>query len=192
MLRQLILLGIFAAVSVSFPIFYEWNPSAVERWMGEASDSAPSAAPAAQSAPKIAVVAMPESTAETQPLLGRKVLVRANDSGHFVAEFRLNGRKADAMIDTGATTVALNRTMARRIGISLSPADFKYEVRTANGTVKGAAATIDRVQVGRITLERIEALVLEDRALDGVLVGMSFLNRLSKFQVADGALVMQQ
>lgn len=189
MLRQLILLGIFAAACVSFPIFYELNPSAVERWLGGAP-SGQTAAALPEKAPEVAVVSMP--TPETQPLLGRKVLVRSNDSGHFVAEFKLNGRKTDAMIDTGATTVALNRTMARRIGISLASADFKYEVRTANGTVKAALATIDRVQIGRISLERIEALVLEDRALDGVLVGMSFLNRLSKFQVADGALVMQQ
>lgn len=34
--------------------------------------------------------------------------------------------------------------------------------------------------------------MLEDAALDGTLVGMSFLNRLSKFQVENGALLLVQ
>ncbi|WP_274626804.1 retropepsin-like aspartic protease family protein [Arvimicrobium flavum] len=189
MFRQLALLGMFAAISLAFPLVYEMNPGAIESWIDaqEPADRATAVEPATRIA-----AATPEPSPKAQPLVGRKVQVRANEGGHFVAEFRLNGRRIDAMIDTGATTVALNRSLARRIGISLSPADFKYEVRTANGIVKGAAATIDRVQVGRITLERIDALVLDDRALDGVLVGMSFLNQLSRFQVQGGILTMQQ
>ncbi len=190
MFRQLALLGMFAAISLAFPLVYEMNPGAIESWIDAPVQEPADRATAVEPATRIA--ATPEPSPETQPLVGRKVQVRANEGGHFVAEFRLNGRRIDAMIDTGATTIALNRSLARRIGISLSPADFKYEVRTANGIVKGAAATIDLVQVGRITLERIDALVLDDKALDGVLVGMSFLNQLSKFQVQGGMLTMQQ
>ena len=95
-------------------------------------------------------------------------------------------------MDTGATMVAINRSTARRIGISLSPGDFRHEVQTANGATKAAAAVIDRIQIGRITLQNVEAAVLDDAALDGALVGMSFLKRLSKFEMQDGALLMQQ
>jgi aspartyl protease family protein len=38
----------------------------------------------------------------------------------------------------------------------------------------------------------VPAVVLQDSALGGTLVGMSFLKRLSKFQVEDGAMILQQ
>ena len=49
---------------------------------------------------------------------------------------------------------------------------------------------IDSLQIGRIYVENVQALVLDDKALDGTLIGMSFLKRLDKFEVADGALVL--
>lgn len=78
------------------------------------------------------------------------------------------------------------------IGISLRQEDFKYKVETANGPTKAAAAVIDKLQIGRIFIDDVEAVVLEDKALDGTLIGMSFLKRLAKFQVEDGALLMVQ
>jgi aspartyl protease family protein len=35
-------------------------------------------------------------------------------------------------------------------------------------------------------------VVLEDSALAGTLVGMSFLKRLSKYEVENGAMILQQ
>ena len=71
--------------------------------------------------------------------------LRADARGHHVAEFELNNLRVQGLIDTGATTVALNESTARRAGIRLSPADFVYPVQTANGTVMGARAVIDKV-----------------------------------------------
>ena len=34
--------------------------------------------------------------------------------------------------------------------------------------------------------------MLDDKALDGTLIGMSFLKRLDKFEVTDGALLLAQ
>ena len=104
-----------------------------------------------------------------------------------MGEFKLNGRQVKALVDTGATLVAINASTAKRIGITLSPADFKYQVDTANGTARAASAMIDNLQIGRIYVESVQALVLDDKALDGTLIGMSFLKRLGKFEVADGA-----
>lgn len=193
MFPKLILLGIFVGVCAALPTLYEANSEAIERWYAGASSGEPvAAAPVAEAPKQVAVVAPAAPAASSEPMLGRKVLVRSDPRGHFVAQFKLNGRNMEAMVDTGATVIALNRSTARRIGIALEAADFKYEVRTANGAVKAAAAVLDRVQIGRISLDNVEAMVLEDKALDGVLVGMSFLKRLQKFQIQDGALVMQQ
>lgn len=191
MLRKFVLLGIFTGGCASLPMLVELNPQAVERWYALIVADKPQS-PEPTVAKEVTASPSPAPKAPGEPLAGRKVMVRSDSRGHFVAEFKLNGRATKAMVDTGATLVALNRSTARRIGIPLSNTDFKYDVQTANGTTKAASATIGRMQIGRISVEDIEALVLEDKALDSVLVGMSFLNRLSKFQVESGALVLQQ
>ena len=128
----------------------------------------------------------------TEVLLGRKVRIAADPRGHFNADFKLNGRSIDAMVDTGATLVAINLSTARRIGIQLTPGDFKYTVNTANGKTRAASATIERLQIGRILVENVDAVVLDDKALDGTLIGVSFLKRLAKYQVENGALLLVQ
>ncbi len=92
------------------------------------------------------------------------------------------------MVDTGASTIAINVSTARRLG--LSPATLKFDVRvgTANGQVDAARTKLSRVEIGGISLRDVDAFVLPDKSLSGMLVGMSFLSRLSSYRVEDGAL----
>jgi len=186
MLRKLVILGVCAGSSASIPIVYQSNPetfvSLYERVIGgETQQAAPQ--------PKITVA---RAAPEPETLIGRKVRLAADERGHFTAEFKLNGRRVVAMVDTGATLVAINVSTARRIGIQLAPEDFKYKVDTANGMARAATATIDKLQIGKIFVANVEAVVLDDSALNSTLMGMSFLKRLGKFQVEDGALLMVQ
>jgi aspartyl protease family protein len=195
MLQKMILLGLFVGACGALPIVYEANSNLVDAVVAASTKQPETRYVQTDAGPLrttlIAATPMAAAPAE-QPLLGRKVLLKADDRGHYVADFRLNGRAVTALVDTGATTVAINRSTARRIGISLTNSDFKYPVQTANGATKAAVAVIDRIDIGRITLEDVEAAVLDDRALDGTLVGMSFLKRLSKFQTQNGDLILQQ
>ena len=52
----------------------------------------------------------------------------------------------------------------------------------------GARAT----RVGGIVVRDVQAVVLDDRALSGTLVGMSFLKGLRRFQVENGRLLLEQ
>lgn len=175
------LLAVGAALAV--PAVYQTFPDLVAAVLGSA--------PNARTAPQSTGASDGDHSA-SGPLSGRKVAIAAGRGGHFSAEFRLNGRSVPALVDTGATLVAINASTARRIGLKLSPADFKHRVSTANGETKAAAARLDRVQIGRIDLEDVDVAVLDDSALSGVLIGMSFLNRLSHYSVEDGALVLEQ
>ena len=96
------------------------------------------------------------------------------------------------MIDTGATVVAINKAMASRAGFSLKPTDFTSKVSTANGTIAAAPITLESVQIGRIKVNNVAAVVLDDAALPGVLIGMSFLNQLKKFGVEDDRMVLAE
>lgn len=117
--------------------------------------------------------------------------LRADRAGHFVADFSFNSRRVKAVVDTGATLIALNESEARRAGISVRPNEFVYFVNTANGRARAARVTIDEVRLGSIRVRNVEALVLEDEALDTVLIGMSFLNRLRNFEISNGTLEMK-
>ena len=185
-MRNFVILGLAVAASAAVPVVYQSDPEAFHRFLEPSNE-----AKVEPAAPALKVVTKPVPAAP-EVLLGKKVKVSADERGHFVADFKLNGRAVEALVDTGATTVAINRSTARRIGISLDRDDFKYEVRTANGITRAAGIVIKRIQIGRIMVEDVQAAVLEDAALDGTLVGMSFLNRLSKFHVENGALLLVQ
>jgi len=154
--------------------------------------SAVAAKPATNTQPDATLAAaMPDKPAIAQPF-GRKFVVEADARGHFTSQFKLNGRQVDGMIDTGATLVAINTSTARRIGLSLNPSDFTHQVNTANGTIRAAVVTVDRLQIGNIQLDDVQAVVLDDKALQTNLIGMSFLTRLQKYQVENGALLLVQ
>lgn len=185
-MHKLIALSIIVGSAASVPLVYQTNPELFETIVRDRFTEAP-----AQSAqPQLAKASQPAR--EHRQLTGRRVEVPMDARGHFMAEFKLNGRRVPAMVDTGATLVAVNQTTARRIGLKLSSSDFRYEVNTANGTVSAAAARIDSLQIGRIHIEDVETLVLEDKALSSTLIGMSFLKKLAAFRVEDGAMFMEQ
>jgi aspartyl protease family protein len=148
---------------------------------------------AEQDAKKAAVSQQPErQPAAKRAALSGEERLEMNAQGHFIAQFRMNGRQVEAMVDTGATTVAINKSTARRLGISVTPADFKYSVSTANGQIKVARAVIDSIEIGGVRVRNVEAAVLDDRALQGTLLGMSFLRQLKSFGVEGDALILKQ
>lgn len=113
----------------------------------------------------------------------RAATVPMSREGHFSASFRINGRSVKGLIDTGATYVAINRSTARHLGVSPSQSDFKHQVRTANGTTSAALVNLDRMEIGAISVDNIEAFVLEDKALSSTLIGMSFMSKLKSYRV---------
>lgn len=188
MLRKLLILTVCAVASASVPFFYERNPDLFHSLLAPAEEQ--------QAPPQTVAMAEIRTSQPIEPatevLLGRKVRIAADRHGHFSADFRLNGRSVGAMVDTGATLVAMNASTARRIGIKVMPADFKYPVKTANGETRAAGVMIEKLQIGRILVENVEAVVLDDKALDGTLIGVSFLKRLAKYQVENDALLLVQ
>lgn len=140
---------------------------------------------------------IPPKAAKPAPIvkkaaLSGEVRIEVNEQGHFVSQFRMNGRPVEAMVDTGATIVAINKSTARRLGISVLPADFAYEVSTANGKTKVARAVIDVIEIGQVRVRNVEAAIIDDKSLSGTLLGMSFLNQLRSFRVESGELILKQ
>lgn len=123
---------------------------------------------------------------------GRSLTVERERDGHFHIDSRINGRFIGVLVDTGASRVILRETDAANAGVRPRPSDYTAVVSTANGKVKAAPATLDRIELGDITVYDVPALVLPDEVLSTNLLGMSFLSRLRRYEVAAGRLVLEQ
>ena len=120
------------------------------------------------------------------------VSIAAGDYGHFETHAEIDGRSVDVMIDTGASLVALTYDDAANLGIFVRPSDFTHVAQTANGTARVAPITISRISIGDITVHNVPAVVSERGKSERTLLGMSFLDRLSRVEMRGGTLVLQE
>lgn len=118
--------------------------------------------------------------------------VNRNSRGQFHADGRVSGRSLSFMIDTGASVIALTAQDAARVGVRPMRADYDVNVSTANGTVKAARTRLSSVEIGGLTVYNVDALVLPEGALSENLLGMSFLNKLKRYEFAGSRLVLEQ
>lgn len=144
--------------------------------------------PQDEAAPGASAASVEPATATS----GGAVQLRADAAGHYNGNFRFNGKTVQGLIDTGATTIAINESTARRLGFGANKLDFAYAVNTANGQTQAARVMLDRVEIGSVRVRKVDAMVLRDEALSGTLVGMSFLKKLGSYRVEKGRLELRQ
>jgi len=96
------------------------------------------------------------------------------------AQLRVNGKTVPAIIDTGASYIALTQKAADKLGVDASTGR-KLRLGVVGGVHEGRLVMLDKVAVGRATAQRVEAVVVDRLGGDmEALVGLSFLSR---FQV---------
>src|ERR1043165_7598305 len=122
----------------------------------------------------------------------RTVTVRSDRLGHFQVEGAVDGRRIDLMVDTGASMVALRERDANRLGIFPAARDYTGRSSTANGIVKVAPVRLSSLEVNGIRVYDVQAAVFPAEGLSVNLLGMSFLSRVRRFEMANGRLVMEQ
>lgn len=190
MLRFVVIAAVFVGVALAAPRF---APALLDSLIDGADRTA--SEPAAVS-PQLRAEAeeprQPEVMERVQVADGRRVTISADAQGHYLVYARINGRAVSAMVDTGATVVALSADTARRLGIIPPRSAYTRPVATANGVVEAAPATLREIRIGRIVVRNVEALVIPGDALTVDLLGMSFLGRLQKFESSGGRLVLMQ
>lgn len=114
-----------------------------------------------------------------------------DQAGAYTTVGTINGLTVNFLVDTGATAVAMHANQAKRLGISYRLEGNPIYVSTANGTTPAYDVTLDRVQVGDITLRNIRGFVIDSNGPGRVLLGMSFLNRV-KMEDQGSVLVLEQ
>ena len=138
------------------------------------------------------MAAHPVATSNPSPSNSRSVVIPPGRNGHFEVEGRVDGRRLDFMVDTGASVIALTERDAASLGIHPAHSDFTAAVKTANGVVRAAPVELNMVEIDDIEVHNVAAMVLPDSALSDNLLGLSFLQRLRRFEFSNGKLVLEQ
>ncbi len=108
-----------------------------------------------------------------------EVLITKDKQGMFSTEAVINGTATvAALVDTGASEVAMNRKMAEKLQLNLS-SGTRQAVDTAGGQANSQEIMLDSIKVGTIELHNVSALIVDSSGMDNyILLGMSFLGRL--------------
>lgn len=121
--------------------------------------------------------------------LARVTLERAPDS-HFYLDMLVNGRPMRFLVDTGASSVALSASDARRLGLSVGPHDYTGTAQTAAGPAAFAPIRLDSMRAGPLGATDVEAVVLSVET--GMpLLGQSFLRRLGEVSVRGDVMTLR-
>ena len=114
---------------------------------------------------------------------GQRIVLKADARGHFINSGFINGRVMQYMVDTGATTVAIGRPDAQRMGLKFEQGQ-PVMMNTANGTAQGWRVKLDSVRIGDVELREVDAIITPT-ALPYVLLGNTFLTQFQMTRLTD-------
>lgn len=103
----------------------------------------------------------------------------------------INGLPITFLVDTGATSVAMNEMEARRLGILYKMQGTESRVSTASGIARSWSVKLDTVKVGEIAVSNVGAVVIEGTHPTEVLLGMTYLEYV-KIQEHNSILMLEK
>jgi aspartyl protease family protein len=129
-----------------------------------------------------------EALGEARPAVsGGAIRVAKRDDGHFWIDGKVNGKDARFLVDSGATTTTISRSLAEEAGLEAGMRG--NVVSTANGTLFMPRVTASLLEIGPIRRTDTSVNINPN---DGVnVLGMDFLSSLSRWGVERDQLVLQ-
>ncbi len=106
------------------------------------------------------------------------VHVAPDSRGMYVINGSINGFQVRFLVDTGASHVAINSRLARRMGLQYMVEGRQGVTSTASGMTTSYQVNLDSVRVGDIELRDVAATVLDGDFPSEALLGMSFLGKV--------------
>lgn len=122
---------------------------------------------------------------------GRQITVPMSADGHFYLSLDLNGVPVRFVVDTGASEMVLSARDAARIGLDPGKLIYSGRAMTANGMVQTAPVRLATVALGPVVDQGVRAVVNQGELRESLL-GMSYLNRFSRLEIANGRLVLDR
>ncbi len=112
---------------------------------------------------------------ETEP--GRTVSI-APTNDLYLVNGSINDFQVQFLVDTGASSVAMNRQTAKRLGLNFRMDGQEGLSETASGYSKIYVVNLEKVTVGDIVLEDVEGVVHDSEFPRIILLGNSFLSKV--------------
>ena len=109
----------------------------------------------------------------------QKETIFVNSGGMYMTFGNINGRTVRFLVDTGASAISMNVEQAKQLGIRYDKIGIPAGVSTASGYVDAYRVRLKSVSVGKITETNVEAFVIDGKHPGPILLGMTFLGRLS-------------
>lgn len=125
-----------------------------------------------------------------QNYVGEAIAVKRQDNGHYWVQTQINGKNVDFMIDSGATTTAVNSKTAADVGLLVDSGGYPIIIQTANGSVKAFRGVAQSLELGPLKLADHKVVVSENFGDTNVL-GMNFLDSLKSWKVENNVMTLQ-
>jgi len=120
----------------------------------------------------------------------RETVLERESNGHFYAHAKVNDDELiHFVVDTGASVVALTVEDARRLGISVDPAEFTVVGEGASGLVRGKDVMLKSVEVDGKRVEDVRGVILEGSRLS--LLGQAYLTRMGEVEMSGDYMVLK-
>jgi len=108
-----------------------------------------------------------------------KAIISMTPRGQYLTVGSINSLSVTFLVDTGATSIAMSKSIANRLGIDYRVTGTKGSTHTAGGVVRSWVVKLKTVKVGDISVRNVRATVLEGTSMNEVLLGMTFLSRVT-------------
>ena len=126
-----------------------------------------------------------------QSVSGEEITIRRQDDGHYWLQVDVNGKPVRFMIDSGATTTAVNANTAREKGIEVDANGYPVFLNTANGSVAAQRGIIQSLKIGTHEIGQHNVVVSESFGDTNVL-GMNFLDSMQSWKVEANVMTLKQ
>ncbi|GIT87246.1 TIGR02281 family clan AA aspartic protease [Roseobacter sp. OBYS 0001] len=120
-----------------------------------------------------------------------RIVVPRSPNGHYYIEAEVNGAPVRFVLDTGATSLVLTQKDAEAAGLLRDELTYYGRAMTANGEVRTAPVRLDTMKLGHVTDRDVVAVVNEGE-MNNSLLGMTYLQKWGKIQIADNMLTLMR
>lgn len=125
-----------------------------------------------------------------QSVDGAAIEIKRDDDNHYWLQAEVNGSPVRFMIDSGATTTAINSETASETKIEVDSDDFPVIIDTANGRVTAKRGLVQVLKVGPHKLSD-HHVVVSDSFGDTNVLGMNFLDSMKSWRVEGNVMTLQ-
>lgn len=118
-----------------------------------------------------------------------RIVVPRSSNGHYFIDANVNGAPVRFVLDTGATSLVLTQADAAAVGLAPDELTYYSRAMTANGEVSTAPVRLETISIGPVTDANVPAVV-NGGEMTSSLMGMTYLQRWGKIEIADDTLTL--